>query len=104
MDTTTAGAPEHELASSADVLTDRPDRYARQLASHLGRKAEVTQAPEGPTVHLGGGRCLLQPADRVLRLRAAAGTAEALERVEHVVGGHLERFGAPDGLLVAWSR
>ena len=32
------------------------------------------------------------------------GTADAVERVERVVGTHLVRFGARDGLAVQWQR
>ena len=92
------------VQSTADVTTDRPDRYATQLASHLGRKAQVLDGPDGPTVALGGGSCLLSPGEGVLRLRASAPDAETLSRVEDVVGGHLERFGSRDALVVAWRR
>ena len=91
------------LTSDADVSTDAPDRYAKQLASHLGRKAEVRDEAEGARVVLTGGSCLLSPGDGVIRLRAVADDAEAMERVQRVVGGHLERFGAKVGLTVTWS-
>lgn len=91
------------LTSSADVSTDAPDRYAKQLASHLGHKAEVREEAEGPRVVLPGGSCLLAPRDGVLRLSAVADDAEAMDRVQRVVGGHLERFGAKAGLTVSWS-
>ena len=32
------------------------------------------------------------------------GTADAVERFERVVGTHLVRFGARDGLAVQWQR
>ena len=32
------------------------------------------------------------------------GTADAVERIERVVGTHLVRFGARDGLVVQWQR
>ena len=32
------------------------------------------------------------------------GTADAVERIERVVGTHLVRFGARDGLAVQWQR
>lgn len=94
-------------AAEADVSTRVPERYARQLAAHLGRKAEVVPVSGGGTdVVLPWGRCRLvtdQEAD-VLQLRAAAATESDLVKVTGVVGGHLERFGRRDGLTVTWRR
>jgi len=92
------------LTSSAAVVTDAADRYAKQLASHLGRKAEVRTEPGGERIVLGPGSCLLVPGPSSLGLRATADTQEALERVEQVVGSHLERFGQRNELVVTWVR
>jgi hypothetical protein len=89
-------------SAHALVATSAAERYAKQLASHLGRKAEVRDEPEGRRVVLGGGSCLLVPGPAALELRAEAGSTVDLERVQHVVGGHLERFGQRDGLAVVW--
>ena len=94
-----------ELRSNAAVPTDRPERWIKQLASHLGRKAEVRDEPDGAVVLvLGGGSCRMRGRDAALHLAAAAPDDEALARVEHVVGSHLERFAAAEGLSVAWQR
>lgn len=89
--------------ADASVPTDSAERYAKQLASHLGRKAEVREEPEGRRVVLGDGSCLLVAGPSALELRAEAASAESLERVRHVVGSHLERFGQRDTPSVAWS-
>ena len=39
----------------------------------------------------------------VLALHASAGAEAALDRMTHVVGSHLERFGAKAGLQVVWG-
>lgn len=88
--------------STAHVVTTTPERYAKQLASHLGRKAEVRSEPEGERIVLGGGSCLLVCGDD-LELRAEAPDAEALARVQDVVGSHLVRFGQRDELVVSWA-
>ncbi|GAA1837669.1 DUF2218 domain-containing protein [Microlunatus capsulatus] len=88
--------------SRADVATDAAERYAEQLASHLGRKAEVRDEPEGRRILVGDGGCLLVVGEAVLELRAEAASAESLTRVQHVVGSHLERFGQRDALVVTW--
>ena len=40
----------------------------------------------------------------VLSLHLEASDAETLDRLEHALGSHLERFGARAGLTVAWHR
>ena len=89
--------------SIATVATDAAERYAKQLASHLGRKAQVQQEPDGRRVVLGGGSCLLVTGETALELRSEAASAESLEQVQHVVGSHLERFGQRNELVVVWT-
>ena len=35
------------VTSTARVVTDRGERYRKQLASHFGNRIEVTQSPAG---------------------------------------------------------
>ena len=97
--------------SQATVTTTRPERYGKQLASHFSRKVEAEwsdadregainfQAHDG----IEGARCTLTAVVGVLRMRID-GTSHAVERFERVVGSHLARFGARDGLEVQWQR
>jgi len=91
------------LGARADVATDAPARYAKQLVSHLGRRVEWTT--EGPvsTAAIAGGTGIVEVGDGVLVLRARADDADALERVQDVLGRHLERFGQRNELVVSWS-
>ncbi len=89
------------LTSTADVPTATPDRYAKQLASHLGRKAEVHDEAAGQRIVIGEGSCLLECGDSLV-LRAEAPDPETLERVQRVIGSHLERFGVRNELVVSW--
>lgn len=89
--------------ATAAVATGSAARYAKQLASHLGRKAEIRDEAKGPRVVIGDGSCLLVAGEHALELRALAETADGLERVQQVVGGHLERFGQREGLAVDWA-
>lgn len=91
------------LSSTAHVATDRAERYAKQLGEHLGRKVPVVDSDRGRVVQLGEATCLLAVTDEALVLEASAPDTEAMERVHRVVGGHLERFGVRDELLVTWS-
>ncbi|GAA2820888.1 DUF2218 domain-containing protein [Saccharopolyspora taberi] len=92
--------------ASADVDTDKPERYGKQLASHLGRKCAVADEDGGIRITLpadrGSGSCLLVYRPGVLELRAEAENAEVLESVRDVIGRHLERFGQRDQLVVNW--
>lgn len=94
-----------DLRSTATVATHRAERWIKQLSSHLGRKAEVSEEPDGGRLLLlAGGSCLLSGDAAGLRFTARAPDEAALERVQSVVGGHLERFAAQEGLRVEWRR
>ena len=94
-----------ELTATATVPTATPERYAKQLASHLGRRCEIREEPEGIRILLADtGNCLLVSRDDALDLSATAQGPEELDRVMHVVGSHLERFGQRNELEVSWHR
>lgn len=109
-DPTSPGDP---VVSTAVVTTDRGARYAKQLASHLGRRLETTWDETG---HVGGvdfpdGRCDLRADGEGLHLTAhtdpsltPGAAAELLDRIEDVVGRHLVRFGVRDELVLEWQR
>jgi hypothetical protein len=91
--------------SHADVTTVRPDRYAKQLVSHLGRRngGQWTAETRSGWIDLGDGRASVTAADGVLELEIVA-PETALPRLEDVVGSHLVRFGDRDELAVHWVR
>jgi hypothetical protein len=93
------------LSSRADVRTDAPARYAKQLVSHLGRKVQFTEDADGAwTVVVGDARGRIVVGDGVLTLHVEASDVETRDRLEHAFGNHLERFGARAELTVAWQR
>jgi uncharacterized protein len=49
------------LTSHAQVATDRSDRYAKQLADHLGRRNDPVTGPDGVRLVFSRGSCLLTP-------------------------------------------
>ena len=87
----------------AEVATASPDRYAKQLAAHLGRRSEIREEASGTRIVLAGGSCLLESLDGILRMTATASTPNALEQVQQVVGSHLVRFGQRNELEVSWQ-
>jgi hypothetical protein len=94
-------------ASVAEVATERPARYGRQLVSHLGRKAGGEWSAEHDTgwITLGEGRAEVSCTPGVLHLQVSIPAhPEQLPRLEDVVGRHLVRFGSKDELVVTWTR
>ena len=96
--------------SSARVLTERPARYGKQLAGHMGRKITAVWDEESATGSLEFNRegpttgiVELSCDGDALVLRLST-TEEHLERLEEVVGVHLARFGAKQGMVVCWER
>ena len=92
------------IISRAEVTTDAPDRYAKQLVSHLGRKVEFTADGATWSATIGGATARISVGDSVLTLLAGSYEEEAVARVEHVLGSHLERFGQRHEIAVTWTR
>jgi uncharacterized protein len=85
--------------------TDAAPRYAKQLASHFGRKIPTEETPEG------GYRLTFQQTDVVLEpeadhllIRVTAPDATTLTAIQEVVGSHLERFGRRNELTLVWGQ
>jgi uncharacterized protein len=91
------------LTSRADVVTDAPGRYAKQLVSHLGRKIVFEVDGSTSIARFGDGTGTVLVGEGVLTLLADAPDTETLERVQWVLGSHLERFGQRNELVVTWS-
>lgn len=94
-----------ELAgSTADVITDRPQRYGKQLVAHMARKVPGTWDEAGSgQITFEFGTASLTSVPGALRIEVS-GERENLERLESVIGRHLVRFGARDELIVSWVR
>jgi uncharacterized protein len=96
--------PTATATATATVATATPERYAKQLAAHLGRRLEVREEEGGTRLVFADGECLLRPSGNALELHASASGQPALDRVVEVVGSHLERFGQRNELHVEWHR
>jgi hypothetical protein len=94
-----------QATSSAIVGTARPDRYGKQLVSHLGRRVggEWNGAEGAGWIQFTFGRAEVASHPDALHL-VVHGEAGQLATLEDVVGRHLARFGAQDDLVVRWSR
>ena len=80
------------LVSHAHVSLERPARYGKQLAGHLGHKVQVDELENGWALHIGDGQGRVLPHDEMLELVAEAETPEMLERIKDVLGRHLLQF------------
>jgi hypothetical protein len=86
------------VTSNAVIVTNKAERYAKQLVSHLGHKLDFRTDGSTSTASIGAGTGQVVFADD------GSALTDALATVEHVLGSHLERFAQRDGLTVAWTR
>ena len=91
------------LTSRAEIPTDTPERYAKQLVAHLGRKIDVQESPKGSVLPFDDGHGTVRVAGGMLVLEAEASGEPALATIQDVLGRHLEKFGARADLRVTWS-
>jgi uncharacterized protein len=93
------------IESVGRARTEQPQRYLKQLVSHLGHKLSTRLLEDGSgEIVLHDGMCRLVAGDGVLVLTARAEDEAGLSHVCDVVGRHLERFGTRDELRVSWDR
>jgi uncharacterized protein len=92
------------IRSRADVRTDSPERFAKHLVSHLGRKLAFVQDGDTATAPIGSATASVIVGDHVLVLLAQGDQESDVARVEQVLGSHLERFGHREQLSVSWDR
>jgi uncharacterized protein len=86
------------------VATAKPVPYMRQLCKHFGHKVDASFDDVTGYIQFDFGRCELNAGDGELALTVSAADDENRERMERVIGSHLERFGKRDGLSVDWKR
>lgn len=110
----TASPSSLTLTSRAQVATDRPARYAKQLVAHMGRKLQADWDSEAEQGYLNfiredelAASCALKAQDGTLVMEISlpnSPAADDLAPIEQVVGIHLARFGSKDSLAVQWQR
>ncbi len=92
------------MQSTALVPTDRAERYAKQLISHLGRHDNASLNDAGEQVlTFSAGSCVVAAEADGVRLVADAKDSDQLAVVQDVIARHLVRFGEKDELTVDWS-
>lgn len=93
------------VSTNAVVRTDRPERYGKQLVTHLSRRHGGQWSAESGSgwIELGSGRASVTAGEGELLLHITAPPDE-LEQLEDVLARHLVRFGERDRLVVTWKR
>jgi len=91
------------LSSRAEVATENPGRYAKQLVAHLGRRVEFTTDGDTSTAPIGTGTGTVVAGNDMLTLHAQAPDEAGLLQIQDVLGRHLERFGQRNELIDTWS-
>lgn len=92
------------FTSRADVSTDHPGRYAKQLVSHLGRKLDFVIEGAVSTARIGTGTGQLVVGDGLLTLHASGRDEASLAAIQDVLARHLLRFATREELTVVWAR
>ena len=92
------------LASTSTIRSERASSYLQQLCKHFGHRIEVEFDAGHGRISFDFGRCELVAENDALTMSASADDQESLQRVEDVVGSHLERFTFREKLEIAWVR
>jgi hypothetical protein len=86
--------------------TERPERYAKQLAGHWARRGDVAEDGGSTTLTFETGQVVvMRPAEDRLDLEVSVPEDGDLDvdRWADVVAEHLQRFGQRDELQVTWD-
>lgn len=86
------------MAVHGTFPTDRPERYAKQLAGHWADKGTITETADGIRFEMRrGGIAVLRPQPGALRVEAET------PEFGQVVKAHLERFAQREGVVLTWD-
>ena len=86
------------------MATDRPERYAKQLAGHWARKGSADEVDGTTVIRFETGQVVtLVPSGDVLDIEAAVPDDADADRFAQVVADHLERFAQRETLEVVWQ-
>jgi uncharacterized protein len=89
---------------TGQMATDRPERYAKQLASHWAKRGPAAEEDGATVLRWEDGEVIsMLPQNGTLAVEVSVPEGEDLERFAQVVKVHLERFGQRDELTVVWD-
>ena len=86
------------------MATDRPERYAKQLAGHWARKGSAEEDAGTTVIRFETGQVVtLVAAPGLLHVEAAVPDDADPDRFAQVVADHLVRVGTREELEVVWE-
>ena len=86
------------------VATNRPERYAKQLASHWATRGPATDEDGATVLRWETGQVItMRPAEVALEVEVSVPDEGDVDRFADVVKDHLERFGQRDELDLVWD-
>ncbi len=89
---------------TGSMATDRPGRYAKQLASHWATRGPATEENGATVLRWNTGQVILmRPEDGYLAVEVSVADDVDAARFAEVVKENLERFGQRDELHVVWD-
>lgn len=92
------------MITKTELEIERPERWAKQLGSHLGNKAEHFEQEGVHTLRFGfGATGKIWTSQRCVILEAEADDEESMKRAQHVLGSHLLRFAKLEDQVLVWS-
>ena len=92
------------IVSSTEIVTAKAGSYLQQMCKHFAHKVDVTQMKNTHVIQFGFGVGELRATDDRIVLSAHAEDRERLERIETLLGSHLERFAFRENLIVTWPQ
>jgi hypothetical protein len=93
------------MNTCAALEIERPERYAKQLVSHISHKAVTLTDDKGlTTVTFGfGATGTVSVSETSVLLSAQAENQDSLERAQDVLGRHLLKFAKLEDQNLNWS-
>ena len=92
------------LTRHGTMPTDRPERYAKQLAGHWARKGSAGEEDGVTMIRFDSGQVVeLRPGAGALAITASVPDDGDPDGFAQVVAEHLQRFGTRDELAVEWQ-
>ncbi len=86
------------------MATDRPERYAKQLAGHWARKGSAAEEDGATVIRFDTGQVVeLRSESGLLHVAASVPDGGDPDRFAEVVAEHLQRFGHREELVVDWQ-
>ena len=92
------------FTSQALVSIERPARWAKQLASHLGHKITINATDDGYHYETSAAQADVIVGEDSLAFNCSADSVEALEGIQNVLQKHLVRFAADLSPEFNWVR